>query len=60
MDGGLWGEEGWPACGGLWRAVAACGDRVLPLDDAIKQAAFCSIGRFQSAEWEIARSCSNG
>jgi len=29
-------------------------------DDAIKQAALCSIGKLQSAGWEIARYCSDG
>ena len=48
-------------CGGLWRPVAGCGGIILPLqDDAIRQSAFCSIGRLQIAEWEIARYCSNG
>ena len=47
--------------GSLWAPVAACGRFVLPLLECCNQkAALCSIGRLQSAGWEIARYCSNG
>ena len=45
----------------LWRPVGPCGGFVLALLECCNQkAALCSIGRLQSAGWEIARYCSNG
>ena len=45
----------------LWQPAANFGSCLLRLQNcAIRQPAFCGIGRLRSALWGIARSCSNG